>query len=321
VPASTAACSSYSSPGEDGGTATVQLGPYGAQLDVNVGTGFENTVQSSDQPGNTSTCQSFAGLFNESQALTMQLLTTSMNGITINFALYSAYRPANWPSAPVPVITWGDGTCAQPEGYGALLRYVASYGYFVIAANSRQVGSNNSDGSQPMLKALDYAAAANMDSKSPYYQKLDMTKVGAMGHSQGGGATATASSDSRIKYVIDFNASDSNIPKPYLAVSGDSDITLFTVQSMTTAIDAAPVPAAFLYYHAPVGAPNDGLKGHLVLMLTPERVTAQTVAWWEMWFRNDAASKADFVGSSCTFCGHTSDATNPYDYGANSMLH
>jgi hypothetical protein len=319
MPADITPCGSYSTPASDGGVDTIQLGPYGAQADVNVGTGFENNVQSSDQSGSL-TCQLFAGLFNESMALTNELLQTTKNGLTINFALYSAYRPVTWPSTPVPVITWGDGTCAQPEGYGALLRYVASYGYFVIAANSREVGTNNSDGSQPMLKALDYAAHANSDPSSPYYQKLDMSKVGAMGHSQGGAATATAASDSRIKYVIDFNASDSNIPKPYLAVSGDSDITNFTVQSMTSAIDGASVPAAFLYYHSPVGAPNDSLKGHLVLMLTPERVTQQTVAWWEMWFRDDAASKADFVGTSCGFCGHGTSATNAYDYGANMAL-
>jgi hypothetical protein len=158
-----------------------------------------------------------------------------------------------------------------------------------------------------------------MDSTSPYYQKLDLTKVGAMGHSQGGSATATAASDSRIQFVIDFNAVDSNIPKPYLAISGDKDITGFTVQSMTTAIDGASVPAAFLYYHDPVGSSSDMLKGHLVLMLTPSRVTAQTLAWWQMTFRNDAASTADFVGTNCGFCGHTSDSTNPYDFGEQGL--
>jgi hypothetical protein len=243
-----------------------------------------------------------------------------MNGITINFALYSAYHPVQWPSTPVPVITWGNGTCAQPEGYGALLRYVASYGYFVIAANSRQVGSNNSDGSQPMLKALDYAASANQDPTSPYYQKLDLTKIGAMGHSQGGQATATAAADSRIQYVIDFNAVDMGIPKPYLAFSGTSDITGFTASGMSSAIDGATLPAAFLYYLDPVGSSKDVIKGHLVLMLTPGRVTSQTVAWWQMWFRNDAPSAADFIGPNCGFCNQGSSTTNPYDYGANSLL-
>ena len=51
-------------------------------------------------------------------------------------------------------------------------------------------------------------------------------------------------------------------------------------------------------------------------MLTPERVTAPTVAFWQMMFRNDSASHDMFVGTSCGLCGHSSD----YDYGANSLL-
>src|SRR5579859_3810842 len=51
------ACSSFTTPT---GT-TIQLGPYGAVLDVNVGKGFENTVPSSDtSPQPSSTCQTFA---------------------------------------------------------------------------------------------------------------------------------------------------------------------------------------------------------------------------------------------------------------------
>jgi hypothetical protein len=316
VSADTGPCSSFTTPS---GT-TIQLGPYGAQMDVNVGKGFENTVPSSDQGTQPSaTCQAFAALFMENAALTNELLTTTMNGITVDFSLYSVYRPVVWPSGPVPVLTWGNGTCAQPEGYGALLRYVASYGYFVVAANERQVGTDDTTGTgstQPMLRALDYAAAANMDSTSPYYQKLDMTRVGAFGHSQGGGATQTAASDSRVKDIIIFNADDT-APKPYLAISGDMDITGYTAASMATAINGATVPAAYLYYHNPAGASADALKGHLVLMLTPERVTGPTVAWWEMMFRSDASSKAQFLPTGT--CGLCTDSTD-YAYGANSLL-
>ncbi len=309
-------CSSFTTPT---GT-TIQLGPYGAILDPNVGKGFENTVPSSDQGTQPSTdCQNFANLFMENANLTTLLLTTTMNGVTTDFSLYSVYRPAVWPDKPVPVITWGNGTCAQPEGYSALLRYVASYGYVVVAANMRQVQTNNTSGTgsaQPMLRALDFAAAANMDSTSPYYQKLDMTKVGAMGHSQGGAATVTAASDSRVKDAIIFNAADS-ASKPFLAISGDMDITGFSVAGMTQAINSASAAGAFLYYHNPSGTSADALKGHLVLMLTPERVTTPTVAWWEMFFRGDAASKAQFLPSgTCGLCTHSSD----YAYSANSML-
>ena len=246
-PGDTTPCASFTTPT---GT-TIQLGPYGAQMDMNVGKGFENTVQSGDMPGNESTCQFFVDVFMEDPNLGTKLLqTTTDSGVALDFSLYTVYRPVVWPSGPVPVITWGNGTCAQPEGYGALLRYVASYGYVVVAANSRWVGSGTP---APMLHALDYAAAANADSTSPYYGKLDMTKVGAMGHSQGGQATATAASDSRISDVIIFNAVDSGVSKPYLTTSGDMDITNFTDTGMASAISAATVPAAWLYFHNPAG--------------------------------------------------------------------
>ncbi len=280
-------------------------------MDVNVGKGFANAVQSGDMPANAATCKTFVNAFGEDPKLGAQLLQTTVNGVSLDFSLYTVYRPVNWPEGEIPVITWGNGTCAQPEGYGALLRYVASYGYFVVAANSRWVGEGTP---APMLHALDYAAAANMDSTSPYYQKLDMTKVGAMGHSQGGSATATAANDSRVKDVIIFNAVDTGVAKPYLTTSADMDITGFTAASMASAIDAATQPAAYIYWHNPVGMGS--LRGHLVIMLSPQRATGPTVAWWQMMFRNDSASHDMFVGSSCGLCNHSSD----YNYGANTLL-
>ena len=293
-------CSSFTTP-----TGTkVALGPYGAQMDENVGKGFENAIQMGDMlPANASTCQGFANLFGEDPKLTAKLLQTTQNGVTIDFSLYSVYRPAAWKAGETyPVITWGNGTCAQPEGYGALLRYVASYGFVVVAANSRWVGSGSP---QPMLHALDYAAAANADPKSPYYQKLDLTNVGAMGHSQGGQATATAASDPRIKDVIIFNAVDSGVAKPYLTTSGDMDITMFTAASMASAIDASTVPAAYLYYLNPAGV--GPLRGHLVLMLSPDRVTGPTLAWWQMTLKSDASSKSWFEGDSCMLCNMSTE--------------
>jgi hypothetical protein len=304
----TAACSSFTTP-----TGTmIALGPYGAQMDVNVGKGYETAVASSDVPGSTQ-CQTFASIFMEDPNLTAKLLQTSQNGITIDFSLYTVYRPAIWKAGETyPVITWANGTCAQPEGYGALLRYVASYGYFVVAANTRQVGTGSPP---PMLHALDFAAAANMDPSSPYYQKLDMTKVGGMGHSQGGAATVAASSDSRIQDVIIFNAlggGSSTVAKPFLAISGDMDIGGQTAASMSTAVNSA-AKAAFLYYHKPSGM--GPLRGHLVLMLTPDRVEGATVAWWQMMFRSDATSRNMFVGSSCGLCNQASD----FDFGEHGL--
>ena len=49
------------------------------------------------------------------------------------------------------------------------------------------------------------------------------------------------------------------------------------------------------------------LTGHLVLMLTPQRVMDQATSWWQAVLNNDAAARAKFTGTSCAFCGKTGD--------------
>jgi hypothetical protein len=195
-------------------------------------------------------------------------------------------------------ITWGNGTSAPPESYGALLRYVASYGLFVVAANSREVGSGSP---APMLHALDFAAAANQDKTSPYYGKLDMTKVGAMGHSQGAAATASAASDPRILDIMLFNSGDTS-SKPYLAVSGDTDITFYTPSAMAAAINASTVPAAWLYFHQ-IDVIGKSFSGHLTLQTQPQRVAEPAKDWWQMMLQNNVAAQSEFIGPNCGLCG------------------
>jgi hypothetical protein len=280
----------------------LQLGPYGGQMDVNVGKGFENP-----DPADSPTCGGFAAIFGEDPTLTSQLLnigpqpcnaTAPNTGNCLDQKLYTVYKPAIWPAGPVPVLTWGNGTCAQPEGYGALLRYIASYGFFVVAANSREAGTGAN-----LRHGLDFAAAANADSSSPYFGHLDMTKVGVMGHSQGSSAANSASTDSRIKSVILFNGGTSNA-KPFLAVSGDLDIGGTTAAQMAAGVNGS-AKGASLYFHNPQG--QGGIRGHLVLMLTPQRVTDASLAFWQMTLNNDATARNMYVGSTCGLCGHSSD--------------
>lgn len=280
---------------------TVKLGSAGAVMDTNVGKGFENTVASSDVPGSTQ-CQTFASGFQEDPKLTAQLLDTG----NLDFSLYTVYRPATWPAEKIPVLSWGNGTCAQPEGYGTLLRYIASRGYFVVAANSRQVGTG-----AEIKHGLDFAQAANDDPASPYHGHLDTSKMGVMGHSQGSAGAAAAASDSRVSYVILFNAG-LTAAKPSLAVSGDLDITHYTADQMSQAVNATN-EAAFLFFHNPVGM--GPLKGHLVLMMSPERVVEAAGGWWDLVFKSDPAARALYEGTSCGLCNHT----DQFDFGEKGL--
>jgi dienelactone hydrolase len=271
-------------------------------MEKNVGKGFEARLATGDSDGGA-TCATVIASFGEDPKESAPLQDTK----GIDFALYTVYRPAQLQEGEkLPVITWGNGTCAKPEGYGALLRYVASHGFFVIAANSRwtQTGA-------PMTKALDYLKAANADAKSPYYQHLDLARIGAMGHSQGGMATIEAAADARVKTVIIWNGG-SSASKPYLAVTGDQDIGDPTVAGLKRDVEASP-PGAWLFYHKTVG--TGSVKGHLTLMTQPERVVEPAVAWFKYQLSSDAASRDWFVGSACKLC----TTTDEYEYGQKGL--
>jgi Chlorophyllase enzyme len=297
----TSACSSYLT--TDVGTLVkateFQFGPYGAIMEYNVGKEFAVPKDSSED-----SCALVASSFGEPADVTAETGDLKDSDLT----LYTVYRPACMAEGETyPVITWGNGTCGQTESYGALLRYVASYGYVVFASNSRYTGNNGA-----MTKALDFAASANKDAKSVYYNRLDMTKIGAMGHSQGGVATVTAASDPRISSLIIWNAATS-ASKPFLAISGDNDITNFTPASMASDIKASPQPSAWLYYHK---VPLTGsVSGHLTLMIQPERVVEPARAWWDYMLKGDTKARDFFVGTGCGLCNSKAD----YEYGENGL--
>jgi hypothetical protein len=285
----TAGCSSVNT--VDVGTLVkaveIPLGPYGAIMETNVGKGFEVPEASGEAD-----CASVAASFGEPANTTANIL--DLKGSDLK--LYTVYRPACMREGETyPVITWGNGTCGQTEGYGSLLRYVASYGYVVFASNSRYTGNNRA-----MNKALDFAEAANADEKSVYYKRLDLENIGAMGHSQGGGATVSAADDARIDSLIIWNAGASG-PKPFFTISGDADITGLSPASMARSVDGSSQPSAWMYYHK---IPMTGsVSGHLTLMIQPERVVEATVAWWDLMLKKDAKAKEFFVGASCKLCG------------------
>lgn len=261
-------------------------------VDQPVGVGFEYPIASSDRGDGVAGCASFAGGFGGDPAETNKFITIPPD---LKMNMYSLYRPKTLEEGKkYPIVTWGNGTCALPEGYGTLLKHIASHGIFVVAANSRQVGQNS-----VMTKALDWAFAANMDMSSPYFGRIDTDKVGAAGHSQGGLATITAASDRRIKTVIIFNGGAS-ASKPFLTISGDRDLPFTTLSGMKSAVNSAQ-KAAWIWYHM---IPQRGSSdGHLTLITEPLRVVGPSITWFKATLENDAEAKTWFNGAMCKLCG------------------
>jgi hypothetical protein len=293
---STAVCATYTGP--DG--ATITLGPRGAVMEQNVGGDFPVPIEASD---NESMCSAFLDALAEAPAITAQWKDLG----SLRLDLYTVYRPGSFVDGErLPIVVWANGTCWQPEAYGSVLRHLASYGFFVIAPNSRFTGSGSA-----LSLAMDFAAAADADPSSPYYHRLDTSRIGVMGHSQGGAGTIAIAGDARVSTVAVLNGGSSAV-KPFLTMSADLDLGT-SVATLRQAVDAAP-EAAFVFFHQ---VPQTGgiIPGHLTVMLHPERVVDITSGWWRYMLQDDAAARSLFVGTSCGLCNRDAEL----EYGSHGL--
>jgi hypothetical protein len=102
-----------------------------------------------------------------------------------------------------PIVLWGNGTgAALPGAYGYWLRHLASWGFVVIRTNDAAAG-----GGESLVASLAYLTARNADPASPFFDKLDVSRVGAAGHSQGaaGALNVMTRSGGQIRATLTFH--------------------------------------------------------------------------------------------------------------------
>jgi hypothetical protein len=294
--------------GSQYGPVTLKAGPYGGKAEWNEGAGtdFVNPVNVAEPVCVPTGIETFM----EPAAVNAEI--ENLRGV--DYSLYTIFRPACFkPGEKYPVITWANGTCGEIAGYAPLLSTVAADGFVIIASNSTWTATTPTNKVQ--LRALDYAKALNEDEKSIFYQRLDLDKVGAMGHSQGAMATKNAEADPRIKALLFWNSATSSA-KPFLNVSGERDVGGgSTPATMASGVNAAMQPGAWVYYHKVLQTGGTS-TGHLVLMEQPDRVIDMTLAWWKWQLNGDAQAKKMFVGDDCGLCNKADD----FEYGHNSLL-
>ena len=92
---------------------------------------------------------------------------------------------------PLPVLVWGNGACNNsPWEHMLFLNEIASQGFLVIATGYIPMTEEHYQGpmstSAQQIEAIDWAIAENSRAGSPYFGKLDPTKVAVMGQSCGG---------------------------------------------------------------------------------------------------------------------------------------
>jgi hypothetical protein len=121
-----------------------------------------------------------------------------------------------------PIFIWGPGAGTGPAEYEFHLRRLASHGFVVYSQTSTSSGSE-------MTAAMTWLISENNRAASPYYQKLDTTKIAAGGHSRGSIATFAIAADPRLTTTIhvsggsfDGNGSN-NLRKPAAYMCGGGD--------------------------------------------------------------------------------------------------
>lgn len=213
------------------------------------------------------------------------------------------FRPATLGQGGVthPVILWGNGTFTSPSTYSALLTHLASHGFIVAAANT----SNAGDGSQ-MIACLGFLTTQSNTSGSPLFHRVDLDRVGATGHSQGGAGTIMAGRDARVKFTAPMAPFITAIPGggrfdtaaigqqrgPMFLISGGNDTLAVPSRHQQPVFNSANVSVVWATLagaaHGDVTGNAGGFRGPLT-------------AWFRAKLMDDA-SAAQLFPAPCRLC-------------------
>ena len=114
------------------------------------------------------------------------------------FDLFYPNSPAP-PTGGFPILTWGNGTNSTSSNYSYFLKHMASWGFVVIATQDQNTGVG-----QTILDAANFMIAQDTKPGGMFQNKLNVGRVGALGHSQGatGAINAMKKSGGIIKTVM-----------------------------------------------------------------------------------------------------------------------
>jgi dienelactone hydrolase len=132
-------------------------------------------------------------------------------------------RPVDSIGAPYPAVVFAHGYLSQPWIYYQLLSHLVSWGYVVVAPAS-ELGffPSHVAFAGDLSASLDWMEIQNADPASFLYQTIDIDRVGASGHSMGGGVSILAAAeDRRFRAVFTLGAVETF---PYSAVEAVANI-------------------------------------------------------------------------------------------------
>ena len=214
---------------------------------------------------------------------------------------YTIYRPAELApgGAKNPIVGWMSGGGSTPSMY-TLLPHLATHGFVVVASNtSPGVGQEVALGKE-ILAGIDWMLGENGKSGSPYFEKLDPTKITSMGYSMGALATTTIAGDPRLTTTIHISGGNMMTDRIKMLhasaafLCGASGVDIAGA-ACATDFEAATTPVFY-------GVFNGG--DHLGVRTQPyaDRIRAVVTGWLRWQLMSDASLAPMFVGDQCTVC-------------------
>lgn len=225
---------------------------------------------------------------------------------------FNVYRPTTLGSCH-PIILWGNGHTDNPEpnppkclasnycgDYLTILNQLASHGFVIIASLSTITSQPDpATGLLPQLVGMNWIVQQNEDSTSPYYHHLDVSRIGATGHSEGAFATSTIGSDSHISAIATMAGATAtpNLHEPALFLCGgqDTQVPCSNIQKAFDAITTTPV----MLEENPTASHGSWIGS----IKDPYEVAV--TAWMRVHLMNDTANRSMFYGANCKLCQDT----------------
>lgn len=212
-----------------------------------------------------------------------------------------------------PVFVWSNGGGIGPDVYKTLLEFVASHGIFVMSYNSTALSTE-------LKGAIDWVVTESTRPESPFYQKLDASKIAAGGQSYGSLGAFWIADDARITTTVHINggtlddhADVKKLVKVALFLCGDDPDAVGGDGFSKGDVARPNCDADFQLATTPVWYGVVNGSSHTTIIDDPlgtgsaddplkKPYLAATVAWLRWQLAGDQSLAPFFVGSDCRFC-------------------
>ena len=112
-------------------------------------------------------------------------------------------------NAPLPTVVMVNGTGLKAQHYRPVFEHLASWGFVVIGNDDSNAWNGRS-----AIVSLEKALCQNSMENSPLYQRIDLHRIGVVGHSQGAmGAINAATEDDRFKVLYAASCPQKSLAK------------------------------------------------------------------------------------------------------------